>query len=809
MALTLFLYKPSILRQRVSPATSKPTMPHRFRVQSLLLISILCFTASARTISSLEAQQIANEFFGEPKSSTAPLKIKGLNPAQQEAQPFYIFNSHTPDNGFVIISGDDRAQRILGYSDSGSFDADNIPPQLADLLKQYAEQISSISSDATHPSWNTPASNNTKSGVLLKTADYGQDYPYNLATPKFDGEHAPTGCVATAMAIVMKYHNWPEKGRGFYNPETDYYIYVDDYSRPGGCAPIESFNFEDFEFNWEQMDSDENVCSQTMNALGRAMGTRYFPQESGAQIYPIGAKLHHYFHYSPECQVLLRDKWDAAEWSSIIKDQLDRGYPIIYFTTGAHAFVCDGYSENEYFHFNFGWDGMNNGYYLLNENIPTMWNVLDSGMVINIIPYKENDETELFTDPGYIWEGTLPQNRLGQLYVIKNDENPTDNRTSEFHLYTPEHFKGYVALAQTDADGNVLRILSKLSIDTQEEPLFRKKYKFSDFSLDGITEDDYFMLVYRSSQGGINWKRVSGTLEAKTFIRNDGYMPRINLKWEIDPLIKVRVDSLYSELPLNTLLDENNLPISVLKGNSILFEAETPEGRQAYVYISSTKPNEAGYHNAMIYENPNILSFSVDCWEDKEIEIHLISPEEQSLTIDYYSTDDTYFDSWSIEDFEPIKHLKVNGNIGFWGHLYVSNRAFGLRSLDYSDAEYVSEDFITGSTLYLQYLNELQYPKNTRKIWGCDTWNIFQLTTFVIPETVQEIEDHLWDGEKPRTIVCKAITPPQLIGDVFNDREYPGNDVSTSTLLIPKGCKEGLKTNFRCMKSRGSVKFAS
>ena len=219
MALTLFLYKPSILRQRVSPATSKPTMPHRFRVQSLLLISILCFTASARTISSLEAQQIANEFFGEPKSSTAPLKIKGLNPAQQEAQPFYIFNSHTPDNGFVIISGDDRAQRILGYSDSGSFDADNIPPQLADLLKQYAEQISSISSDATHPSWNTPASNNTKSGVLLKTADYGQDYPYNLATPKFDGEHAPTGCVATAMAIVMKYHNWPEKAEASIIPK--------------------------------------------------------------------------------------------------------------------------------------------------------------------------------------------------------------------------------------------------------------------------------------------------------------------------------------------------------------------------------------------------------------------------------------------------------------------------------------------------------------------------------------------------------------------------------------------------------------
>lgn len=757
------------------------------------ILFLLAFTANARQISPDEAAAIASDFLNSSSLQIANARRIGVKRARAKldtdgkfTSPYYVFNGEG-NQGFVIISGDDRAKKILGYSDAGNFDFDNLPPQLAAMLDQYTEQIASLpESAAADPSWSAPPRDaSIEEGKLLETANWGQGYPYNAQCPVIDGVQCPTGCVATAMAIVMKYHNWPEEGRGFYDPHVDEYIYVDDIPIWEDCTPLLPYDFNGFRFKWDSMDN--NSVAKTMLAIGRVLATRYKKEESGARIYPIAAKLHHFFRYSSNCQLLMRSKWAANEWFSMIKSQLDRGYPIIYFTEGCHAFVCDGYTGKNYFHLNFGWDGFNNGYYLLDENLPTITNPnQDTGMIINIIPSEDDKDVPLFTDPGYIQEPSLVGYQPGQLYIIRNEVDLSKCYSSEFHLYSPEKFKGEIALVSCDKDGNIKDILSSLPIDTEIEPLYRERFQFKEFSISNVAKEDNFMLVYRNSG---NWHRIPGTLEASTLIPNDGYMPFVNLKWNVDPRINLSISNY--ELPpyINTDLS-NGFPEKMIKGTRLYFLAKIPHGKQAYVHISSQDDIEndptSGFHCGRLHDNPEIMAFNLNCSVDRAVTIKIISEREDSLIVNNDSDDDTYFDNWPIEDFERIKYAKFNGHIGYYEHAFLTNWAFGLKTLDYSEANYTSETFPEyGSVEYLQYLTEIQYPKNTKRILGAYTYQMSQLTTFVLPEGVQEIDGPFLYGRKPRIMVCKAINPPQPIGDIFD--WWGGNSAATSTLIVPKG----------------------
>ncbi len=138
----------------------------------------------------------------------APLSAQSSG-SVTESQPYYVFNA--ADNaGFIIISGDTRAKKILGYSDKGTYDANNMPPQLSAILKTYEDKLNSLAViESTDPSWIQTATV-SDNGILLKTANWGQDSPFNLRCPLIDDSRSLTGRVATAMAIVMKYNSWPD-----------------------------------------------------------------------------------------------------------------------------------------------------------------------------------------------------------------------------------------------------------------------------------------------------------------------------------------------------------------------------------------------------------------------------------------------------------------------------------------------------------------------------------------------------------------------------------------------------------------------
>ncbi|MDE5840785.1 MAG: C10 family peptidase, partial [Muribaculaceae bacterium] len=192
-----------------------------------------------------------------------------------------------------------------------------------------------------------------------------QEYPYNIMCPKVDGHETVTGCVATAMAQVMKYHNYPERGKG-----THSYFW-----RPG--EEELTFNYDSIPFQWDKMDNiydkesseaSRRAVAELMLACGVSVDMHYEPGESGAATVAMGESLIDIFDYSKSLWMPNRAYYGYEEWEDMIYADLAEGLPVLYSgagTAGGHQFVCDGYSSDGYFHFNWGWGGLSNGYFLL------------------------------------------------------------------------------------------------------------------------------------------------------------------------------------------------------------------------------------------------------------------------------------------------------------------------------------------------------------------------------------------------------------------------------------------------------------
>jgi hypothetical protein len=276
--------------------------------------------------------------------------------------------------GYLVVSADDVAAPLLGYSDSGEVSAP-MPPQLQWWLKQYAAEIEQAS-DADAVRYVTMANRKPAGAVARKaiapllSTRWDQGAPYNddcpsVSSPVMPNGKAPTGCVATAMAQVMKYFNWPEKGAGT-GKATD--SSGKSYAMDLGVT-----------FSWNDMKAQYNEGNYTspqasavallMKACGYAVGMKYGPSESGAGSVAIPSALVDNFGYDGGVRLCMRAYYGREEWEGMIYDNLAHVGPVLYTGTtnlgGGHAFVCDGYSTDGYFHFNWGWSGMYDGYYLL------------------------------------------------------------------------------------------------------------------------------------------------------------------------------------------------------------------------------------------------------------------------------------------------------------------------------------------------------------------------------------------------------------------------------------------------------------
>jgi hypothetical protein len=253
---------------------------------------------------------------------------------------------------------------LLGYGDSQIYDsADNLPIGFSEWLQYMSRCISEAAIDENK--FTVGYSIGEAIAPLCMTS-WGQGEPFNLECPEYNGERCLSGCVATAMAQVMKYHNWPPQGKGelTYRAEK---IGTDIYT-----------NFSQYTLDWENMLYDYSATSANeqqrqavahlLRGLGGSVCMNYFPTASGADINDATQALLKYWDYSDDIRYIRRSWFTLRDWSQLLYDALKNYGPILYggfSSSSAHAFVCDGYDGEGLFHFNWGWDGKADGYFAI------------------------------------------------------------------------------------------------------------------------------------------------------------------------------------------------------------------------------------------------------------------------------------------------------------------------------------------------------------------------------------------------------------------------------------------------------------
>ena len=275
---------------------------------------------------------------------------------------YYIFNH---ESGFVIVSADDRFPAILGYSDNGAFDENRIPDNMKWWLSQYAGEISyyiPLLPDVIPDALNASGSNTRTPIEPLTKTKWDQGAPYNNDCPlDRNNSRCVTGCVATATAQLMKFHNWPDRPTGsnagviFSGTSYEWENMLDVYER-GKYSTVQG-----------------GAVAKLMRQVGAAVNMQYSSYASGAYDFDVQLALPKYFKYSQGLTMNWKDYTPQSEWNDIVYAELAAGRPLYYSgssSQGGHAFICDGYSSNEYFHFNWGWGGYEDGYFLLSALNP-------------------------------------------------------------------------------------------------------------------------------------------------------------------------------------------------------------------------------------------------------------------------------------------------------------------------------------------------------------------------------------------------------------------------------------------------------
>lgn len=456
----------------------------------LFVLLMLCVSigllAQAAPITQQQAQQEAQKFL-LCKQVTTSIKLaskanKKLKAATSAA--YYVFNIGN-NQGWVIVSGDDRTNPILGFSDEGYFDENKIPANMKAWLNEYALQITQI--DEVAPSqlnevlaaprvMNVVDTRNSIAPML--TTKWDQATPYWNECPQFmnsdneeDGyELAYTGCVATSMSQLMKFHNYPEQTT---QPIPSYTFTYSDGNYNYATVQMEELPVTTFD--WAHMKDtytgaeDEiytSAVAHLMYYVGCAVKSQYGISSTGAYTddIPVGFKL---FGYGSK--LAYRNDYTQEVWDEMVYQELAAGRPMIYNGTagsgGGHSFVCDGYEYGNYFHINWGWSGMGNGYFQLAIMNPYASGIggsssaegynMKQNIVYNVIPGSaspgDDDEEEPVLTATAV-SGPSGWDRDGLSYPFKIYKSKIVKVSYSDHANSGKKFKTALALYDPSTD---------------------------------------------------------------------------------------------------------------------------------------------------------------------------------------------------------------------------------------------------------------------------------------------------------------------------------------------------------------------
>lgn len=343
----------------------------------------------AAPVSYSKAKVIADRFvssYAIINGEEAKLVYSPMLP-NQNRPAFYVFNYG--NDTFVIVSGDDLSYPILGYSFLNGFPS-SVPSNIQTFLSDLAMELDAAieqripQGEDVAQQWEglmygtvSPKDASDTIGPLLTTQwDQGQYYNSFCPVDPTTQNHTPTGCVATAMAQIIKYWQYPVNPRGSYS-------YSSNYGTLGINLDTVTYNFLIMpnKLNSTSTNDEVNEVAALLYHCGVTLHMDYDTLGSSANSASARAALTNHFGYSANMNIASKSYYSYS-WNNMLKTELDANRPVLYRGTdpsnGGHSFVCDGYSGN-YFHFNFGWSGWGDGYFLTSAINPTLYGILDLG----------------------------------------------------------------------------------------------------------------------------------------------------------------------------------------------------------------------------------------------------------------------------------------------------------------------------------------------------------------------------------------------------------------------------------------------
>lgn len=385
-----------------------------------LMILVCLSPVQGQTVSKSAALQVAGNYFQSKTGKSAINMRTAETPASRGGNPMYYVCTPDDGKGFVIVAGTKASIPILAYSPNGSFPTENMPEVVKYWMSGYEKQLEEIVEKRLSPTpqisaiWDaleketfSNAESSNTAGPLLQTT-WNQSGYYNDFCPDSNGVHAPTGCVATAMAQIMKYWNFPVSGA--------YAVMDIDIDWSDGISGVFTGWVGGDYYDWEEMpdalgaSSTQNQKDQVgllMYHCGIAAQMNYGVRSSGSNIEDAQNALATKFGYT-SCSILMRSE-AVSSWSEIIKDEIDAGRPVYYrgvdekneadpTDDAGHAWVCDGYKDG-LFRMNWGWGWTSIDYYSLDNLNPGNTYNTDQEVILGIQP------------PGCIanYEGSLPE----------------------------------------------------------------------------------------------------------------------------------------------------------------------------------------------------------------------------------------------------------------------------------------------------------------------------------------------------------------------------------------------------------------
>jgi len=686
----------------------------------LFVLSYFNTTIYAGFVSKQKAKVLARNFYFEKINYFQDVSYKdiiidqSITITESGEVLYYIFNFK--ELGFIIVSAEYASFPVLAYSFENNFNNSEPSPAYISRMNSYKKQILNIikknikASTGLTEVWNRYLNYNSltfqkipgQKGIEpLLLSNWSQGYYYNAmcpVDPEGTGGHAISGCVAIAMAQVMYYFRYPEFGEGSHGYESDYgYEFVD---------------FESTNYKWDEMVNriygmHNPAIAELIYHVGVSVEMNYGPNSSGADTYDTPDALRNYFRYNENVQYIARSDTTISFEDSLTMC-LDRNIPLIYRGGGlmaSHSFVCDGYQDTSFFHFNWGWGGWRNGYFYIDNLNPGYDFTYNQCAVINICPREDyplycQDFDTLTKSRGTFFDGSGPENYQNNQYC-KWLISPDASEITNIQLWFPQF--------DTENDKDLVKVYDG---PTEQEPLLGI---FSGNEIPPVlsSSGNELLIVFTSDTGNVDkgwfaeYMAYSGpfcndvtTLNdtSALFSDNSGpynYINNSDCKWLIDPqglyydsISNIDLYFLYFDLAEDDTLiiyngsSENAPVVEKLTGNEIPDTVHL-SGNNVFIHFKTNEINTdegwvAGYKSYLpeYCQDTTVLTDSTGTFEDgsgnRNYVINsecfwLIEPENvEAITITFTKFDIEYgYDQVNIYDASVMPPVL---DTTFWGH---------------------------------------------------------------------------------------------------------------------------------------------